>query len=231
VKKSLYFVGLALCLAPISAAAQDFDWSGGYAGGYLGLQAGETNFVDHSEWFVYGAAQFDSSVISGGLVGGWNMQRNNFVFGVEADYSLSSYEGQYSDADWPAYVSSEVNSHATLRGRAGVAIDNILIFGTAGLAFMDITNSACYDEACDPEDTSATVETSSKVGLAIGAGIEYAFSGANTISLQVMSLSAPDTRIGYGTGGTREGARSNSYNEGSWKTALTEIRIGYNYHF
>src|SRR4051812_4789479 len=72
---------LPLKAAPIAAA----NWTGWYVGGHVGgawTRSGITN-----EAFVPKGAVVDSSVFIGGGQIGYNWQRGNAVFGVEADIS------------------------------------------------------------------------------------------------------------------------------------------------
>ncbi len=99
-----------------------------------------------------GAGPFDMNVdgLFGGVQAGINWQSGSFVIGLEGDVSFVDWSNQIeSDADTDEVVSSETDFVATLRGRAGFALDNLLLFGTAGLAFTDSTFTA-DDNATTP---------------------------------------------------------------------------------
>ena len=109
-------------LAPASVVDYGFNWTGGYVGanvGYRWLSADASNGIDPS-------SSPDSSSVAGGLQAGYNWQMNQFVFGVETDFgygSSSKTEGAFGvKQTW----------EGTTRARAGVAVDRVLVYGTAG---------------------------------------------------------------------------------------------------
>ena len=63
----------------------------------------------------------------------FNWQHGAFVYGAEADFSLSGAEDTFA----PWQFSNPW--FGTVRGRAGVAINNVLVYGTAGLAYGELT--------------------------------------------------------------------------------------------
>jgi outer membrane immunogenic protein len=139
---------MAADVLPFATPAGSYYWQGPYVGANLGLQWGR---VSNSPTRPMGAA--------GGLQGGYNWQRGTFVFGVEADLQGSSADDRF--APWkfsnPWF--------GTLRGRAGYAMNNILLYGTFGLAYG----------ALHARNTAAGVsEWKTEVGWAAGAGLEVA---------------------------------------------------------
>jgi len=115
---------MAACMgmATIPATAADFGgpryteppldvpfssvWQGLYGGVHLG----------------YGEDWHSDGVVGGGQLG-YNWQANRFVYGVEADVSVTD-----TSIDWLA----------SARGRAGFLLDDrLLAYGTAGVGFAD----------------------------------------------------------------------------------------------
>jgi outer membrane immunogenic protein len=134
--------------APYSAPAV-YSWAGWYAGVNLGY-----------EW-----ARVDGSPgpanprgVAGGLQGGYNWQFGQFVLGGETDLQLTGADDTF--APWkfsnPWF--------GTLRARAGYAMNNVLLFGTGGLAYGDVK----------AENAGAT-ETHTSLGWTAGAGMEVGF--------------------------------------------------------
>ena len=106
--------------APASYSA--YSWAGPYVGGTLGYEWGNvSNNPTHP------------SGVAGGLDAGFNWQHGAFVYGAEADFSLSGAEDTFA----PWQFSNPW--FGTVRGRAGVAINNVLVYGTAGLAYGELT--------------------------------------------------------------------------------------------
>ena len=107
--------GPAYAAAPFSG----YNWNGAYVGANLGYQWGKV---------VNWGNAAPSGVMGGGQVG-YNWQSGWFVFGVEADIQASGANDTFA-----AYKFSNP-WFGTLRGRAGYAMNNVLFYGTGGLAY------------------------------------------------------------------------------------------------
>jgi outer membrane immunogenic protein len=95
-----------------------YNWIGPYIGVNLGYQWGSaTN------------SGANPSGILGGAQGGYNWQFGQFVVGAEADLQFSGADDMF--AAWkfsnPWF--------GTLRGRAGYAMNNVMLYATFGLAY------------------------------------------------------------------------------------------------
>ncbi len=126
--------------APIGA----YSWTGPYLGANLGYQWGYTTNNPTRPWGM-----------AGGIQAGYNWQSGQFVFGGETDLTLSGADDVF--APWkfsnPWF--------GTLRVRAGFALNNILFYGTAGLAYGSVRGS------------NATISQSRlHTGWSAGAGME-----------------------------------------------------------
>ena len=121
-----------------------YSWAGPYVGGNVGYQWGD----------ITGSIAKPSG-FNGGLQGGYNWQFGQFVFGGEADLQASgatdTFAGWKFSNPW----------FGTLRGRAGFAMNNILIYGTGGLAFGNVRAEALN-----------LTEAHSAAGWTLGAGAE-----------------------------------------------------------
>jgi len=98
-----------------------YNWSGFYAGLNLGYQWGHATNTN-----------IDPAGIAGGGQLGYNWQMGQFVFGAETDIQISGADDTFA----PYKFSNPW--FGTLRGRAGYAINNMLLFGTFGLAYGDL---------------------------------------------------------------------------------------------
>jgi outer membrane immunogenic protein len=154
---------MAADLAPLPVA---YDWTGGY----LGLNAGaawNNSSVD------IGGGTFslndNGGVFTGGLEAGYNWQMDGFVTGLETDFN---YLGFHADRDFtvPAVASIDLkeNWFGTVRGRLGFAADNLLFYGTGGLAYGNAKVEGCIGAVCG---SNSNVNW----GWTIGAGMQYAF--------------------------------------------------------
>ena len=175
-----------------------FTWTGFY----VGVNGG------------YGFGNLTSSNLgspSGGLIGGtagYNYQIGQFVAGVEGD--LDWTDMTKSGANAIAAYKTDINTLATARARAGVALDRALLYVTGGYAGAEM--KATYAGIGSQSDW--------RNGGVIGAGLEYAFT--NNISAKAEYLYAPFYSKTY-FGGTA------GYEKSGLDMSL--IRAGLNYKF
>ena len=98
-----------------------YSWAGPYLGGNLGYAWGS---VDNNPTKPSGFV--------GGVQAGYNWQNGPWVFGVEGDIQATGADDTF--APWkfsnPWF--------GTLRGRVGYAFNNVLFYGTGGLAFGEL---------------------------------------------------------------------------------------------
>jgi outer membrane immunogenic protein len=172
--------------APLSA----YSWTGAYLGGNLGY-----------EWGTTSNNPTRPSGVAGGVQGGYNWQTGQFVLGGEADIELSNANDIF--APWkfsnPWF--------GTLRGRAGVAVNNFLIYGTAGVAFAELK----------AETAGFATESHTNVGWTAGVGVEAGF--AANWSAKVEYLFVDMASNSFALTGTNNGLSANLF------------RMGVNYHF
>lgn len=124
-------------------------WTGFYAGVHAGGAFG-------GEAEVEGVVSFDlEDTFTAGVHVGYNWQASaNWVVGIEGSISHLALDVEDLDEEGSDYV-------ASIRGRAGVAFDQNLVYGTAGVAFLGYS-----DFAADILDEDVGV------GFVIGAGWE-----------------------------------------------------------
>jgi outer membrane immunogenic protein len=174
--------------APSSYSA--YSWAGPYIGGTLGYEWGE---VDNNPTHPSGAA--------GGVEAGFNWQHGNFVYGGEADFNLSGAEDTFA----PWQFSNPW--FGTVRGRAGLAVGNVLIYGTAGLAYGELT-----------ADTVGNLsESHTSFGWVAGGGAEIGFTPHWSAKAEWLYLDFADH--GYSVTGANNGLAANL------------LRLGVNYRF
>ena len=182
------FPGLNYYTAPASYSA--YSWAGPYLGANLGY-----------EWGNVSNNPTRPSGIAGGADGGFNWQHGNFVYGGEADINLSGAEDTFA----PWQFSNPW--FGTLRGRAGVAVGNVLIYGTAGLAYGELT-----------ADTAANLsESHTSYGWVAGGGAEVGFAPHWSARAEWLYLDLSDRA--FSVTATNNGLAANL------------LRLGINYHF
>ncbi len=101
----------------------------------------------------------------GGTVGA-NFQTDAFVFGVEGDWDYSGINTGTGTTICSVTGACQVGNNwlATVRGRAGWAVDRVLFYGTAGGAFANVQ-----------AQVGSVTTTKTQAGWTAGAGIEWAF--------------------------------------------------------
>jgi outer membrane immunogenic protein len=151
-----------------------FSWTGFYIGGQVGYEWGYTvadpsalRGVGNILAIVPGPYSHDADGIVGGLHLGYDYQISQFVIGVEGDVNGSSYEGSRTIFG-PIVGSERTPIDGSIRGRAGIAFDRILVYATGGAAFGDFQTTIF-----DPGVFSESVYPL-RVGWTVGGGLEYA---------------------------------------------------------
>ncbi|MEY9752740.1 outer membrane protein [Bradyrhizobium yuanmingense] len=146
--------------APVASV---YNWTGFYLG-----------IVGGGAW----EASSGDPKMQGGFVGGtagYNWQTGNVVFGIEADGAWADVSASATGAVFvpgvgvvAATASSKTDAMGTVRGRIGWAVNNVLLYGTGGYAWID--NKLSFTAL------GATIsESKFHSGWTVGAGVEAFF--------------------------------------------------------
>jgi hemoglobin/transferrin/lactoferrin receptor protein len=186
-------------------------WTGLYIGGHFGYGFGSiegtTTTGDGSANDIAATESADQSpanMLAGGQVG-YNYQfRNGLVLGVEADFSWT-HMTDYKEAA-ATEAASLIDNHAlqartdysfdwlaTVRGKAGYAWDNLFLYGTAGVAFLQETETRTQYRSSSASASLPAWRTTdnffvesadaTRTGFTIGGGAEYALTDRWSIKL------------------------------------------------
>lgn len=166
-----------------------YSWAGPYLGGNIGY-----------EWGSIGNSAAKPGGVAGGVQAGYNWQSGSLVFGVEGDLQISGSEDRFA-----TYKFSNP-WFGTLRGRVGYAMNNVLVYGTGGLAFGELS-----------AQTPFGTESYTNAGWTLGVGAEVGIYQNWTAKIEYLYVDLSGSRF------TATGM-SNDYNFGL-------IRMGVNYHF
>lgn len=170
-------------------AVSGYSWTGSFLGLSAGYQWGRiTNFGARPAG-VFGGAQ-----------AGYNWQTGQFVFGGESDLQVSGAEDTFA-----AYKFSNP-WFGSVRGRAGFAMNNVLFYATAGLAYGGLR--AQLPNVSEPR---------SHMGWTAGAGMEIGLSRQWSARAEYLFMDLTDR--GYVLTGNSNGL----------ETGL--LRFGVNYRF
>ena len=161
-----------------------YSWAGPYLGGNIGWNWGS---VDNNPTKPSGFV--------GGAQAGYNWQNGPWVFGIEGDLQGNGA----SDTFAPWKFSNPW--FGTVRGRAGYALNNVLFYGTAGLAFGELSGQT-FGSSESHTNAGWTVGLGAEVGLAQNwsAKIEYLYVDLNDSNFTITS-----TQNGYHFGLLRAG--------------------------
>lgn len=215
----LRILAAALCVSVSAGSAFAggmTDWTGFYVGGNAGVA-----FLDGDARVSLGAVSTnidlnDTGFTFGGQAG-YNWQIDGIVFGIEGDFNYLDVDESGALAVVGATTSAfELDSDwfATLRGRVGMTMDQSLIYGTAGVAFMDSELRVSVVPA------GATAKDSDVlVGFAVGGGIEHAFSQDWSMKLEYLYMNFESHSLSAGAASARV------------EPELHVIRAGVNWHF
>ncbi|MDX2264123.1 MAG: outer membrane beta-barrel protein [Hyphomicrobiales bacterium] len=134
-------------------------WGGFYIGANLG-----GSFAD--DFFANGRRAFDENgQVIGGLHAGYNIQRSSpVVFGVEADVNFGE----------------DIDYLSTVRARLGFAANNVLFYGTGGVAF------AAFDDKIFKDD---------EIGYVLGGGIEGKVKQNMSLGLEALYHDFDDAKV------------------------------------
>ena len=148
-----------------------YNWSGLYFGGFVGGAHGLWT-VDFFRNNNHGHAEEGEDGFAGGGWIGYNYQLDrNWIIGVEADLGATKAEQSNNVFDNDTSL-SKFDSFGSVRGRLGYVYDRMMVFGTAGLAFADITNEIQKGQNAGEQ---VVLDNDWQTGFALGAGVEYAF--------------------------------------------------------
>lgn len=168
-----------------------YSWAGPYVGGNLGYA-----------WGGVSNNPTNPSGLSGGVQAGYNWQQNGpWVFGLEADIQATGADNTF--AQWkfsnPWF--------GTVRGRVGYAVNNVMFYGTGGLAFGELTANRW-----------GTSESHTGFGWTVGLGAEFALTQNWSAKAEYLYVSLAQQDFPTVTN------LPNGYQFGV-------VRVGVNYHF
>lgn len=168
-----------------------YSWAGPYLGGTLGY-----------DWGNVSNSGAKPSGFVGGVTGGYNWQSGNVVFGIEGDMQGSTADDRFANYKYsnPWF--------GTVRGRIGYAFNNVLVYGTGGLAFGSLETESLI---------TGLQQSKTSAGYAVGVGAEVGIYQNWTAKIEYLyvNLSANDYTLTNARNGLDFGT----------------VRLGVNYHF
>ncbi len=196
---------LAVKAPPAPVAATVYNWTGLYVGVNGGWGWGQQDPLN----VISTRFDRDSFNINGGMVGGTvgaQIQQGIIVLGVEADMDWADISGSRLTSPSIAGIpiggvfnfNTKWEALGTARLRAGVALNNWLIYTTAGAAFVEETASGTTLSGV-PCGTLGIIPSCAdshwRPGLAVGAGAEYAFASNWTAKAEYLYIATVGTGV------------------------------------
>lgn len=179
--KKLLLAGIASFIMTGAAQAADiiepaaYDWTGPYIGLQGGYAWGENDASAEQLVGTLDVESIDIDGFVGGFHAGYNWQADSFVFGIEGDGEFADIDGDADvvldgDPEPIGSIEQEIDWLASLRLRAGFALDRALFYATGGLAVGGVELSII-----DEEGDEFTSESDTEWGWTVGGGLEFAF--------------------------------------------------------
>jgi outer membrane immunogenic protein len=155
-----------------------------FGGTYIGVHAGRgtmtstltdfDNFVDRAS-----VQRNENGYTVGGQIG-HNWTRCNMVFGIEGDVSYIDFNSNVKYDRGAETVHRSADRLASVRTRTGVAVSDLFIYATGGIAFANIDTSYSFT------NVGSFKIDGTRTGWVAGLGTEYAFSDHMRITGDVL---------------------------------------------
>jgi outer membrane immunogenic protein len=197
---SLFALAAALGLSATAASAADmapasYDWTGFYLGVNAGAAFNNSDLENSLDYIGPGPrpigaidskSNADDTAFTGGALFGYNWQMDQLVLGLETDFNYIGFSNDTKRTfnDYPGgggnditqSLSMDASWFGTVRGRLGFAVDNLLFYGTGGLAYgspQAESDLRAYTGAGTEIARSRASSDDVNFGWTAGAGIEY----------------------------------------------------------
>lgn len=180
---------------PAYSAPRAYNWNGFYVGAHAGGAFDRFNGVSKKS---------RNEILLGGQVG-YNVQMGTMLFGLESDLSMNGF-GKGSKRG--GGTSADMRYVSTLKARAGLAFDRVLVYGLAGAAYGSLKVS-----------NGPISKDKSKLGYVVGAGAEYGITDNLSAKVEYNYVSLGKDNFQLGNSRTRVGVTEHL------------VKAGLNYRF
>lgn len=164
-----------------------YNWNGGFAGLQLGTAAYRSTTAIEDVLGLATSREEEGFTI-GGVVG-YNWQKCNTVFGIEAEFNWTDIDrpwglnlnGLGGGAGQLFNARSSMDWYGAVKLRSGFAFDNMLLYLTGGFAFANIEHNGSSNAIGGaPAGLVAFNSSDTRFGWVVGAGTEYALTNRIT---------------------------------------------------
>jgi outer membrane immunogenic protein len=180
-------IGLATTLSlALAGTAHATDWTGGY----LGVAVG---YADANDAWDQGGAPGDPALSPEGgsfsVYAGYGVDLAGLVLGLEGDLSFPDLSDN-ATCDVLIECTFDVELMTSLRGRAGVALGPILLYGTAGIALGYI--------ATDTDELGGVSASRTLSGYTVGVGSEIQLADSLRLGIEYRHSDYGDADVDLG---------------------------------
>jgi outer membrane immunogenic protein len=188
-------------------------FNGWYIGGNIGWAFHDKIWVDRDGWvdnfsqdWALGSVNTTNDGFTGGIQGGYNWLCGCSLLGLELDFNWADLHSNKHYSPTATEVTrltlkDRLNWYGTIRGRAGIIANCLLLYGTVGAAYANIDHRW---RVVDTNNLTQEQFKEEKVrwGLALGLGAERAITCSISVRAEVLYLKFPETRkSGFSPGG------------------------------
>jgi outer membrane immunogenic protein len=252
-RKYLFLLASCAALQATSASAADmpvkapdapyapyasYSWTGFYAGAEFGGGWATQQITHTTGGTAFPAGTVDGSFNQtgalGGLYGGYNYQINQFVLGIDGDYTWADLNGSETNVSTVngaiGHDNSNVKWIATATGRLGVVASNSwLLFVKGGGAWAGWSGSSTLNNAAGTVLVNTGSASSTRNGWTVGGGVEYALNVHASFKLEYdyigfSTTSFQDTIVTAATGAVTSESRSAT-------ASMSMVKAGLAYKF
>lgn len=170
--------------APPVPYAASYNWTGFYVGGEVGgdwVTSQGTVGTPGPPAFPPGTVlnPIDYSGVLGGAYAGYNYQINQFVLGIDGDYTWADLTGTSKEVSIVngniLDRSSSIKWISTVTGRLGYANNNWLFFAKGGWAWAGRFSTSGVEDTAAGVLVSTQTVADTRNGGTVGAGVEWGF--------------------------------------------------------
>jgi len=201
--------------AAATCGTSAYNWNGAFAGVQVGSSEMRSN-IGVTDILGIGGQREDSGLTIGGVIG-YNFQKCNTVFGVEAEFNWVDNESKWGlnignavnalgggGGGIPTNLfnaSSSMDFYGALKLRTGFAFDNLLLYLTGGIAFANIehkgsTPAFAFGGGAIAPGLINFNNSDTRWGWVVGTGTEYALTNRITWRSEVTYTRFEDTNFG-----------------------------------
>jgi hypothetical protein len=233
-------ISLAVAACFSSAVSAQSNWQGGY----VGLSADLLNTSVNNGWCAPATGanncatpnnSLGNTGLNFGVFGGYNLQKDSTVYGIEFDLKLgnlnkqTNYNPSYDNSNSsavaiPSSAELSVSSISSLRGRLGIARGNSLFSVNAGIAHVSAKFTASSSSSPSGGSQSLT-----QFGPVIGATFDHKLSNSMSLRLGVSQYLFDRSFNVENLGGGQ--ANPNTMGNQVKINVITNITAGFSYQF